>query len=164
MHVFLVRQARPTWIQIHLHHARAAQLARTVPRLVLKGVRTVRWVDSRAMPARHRACSVGWAHMHHWGHRIAPSVPQASRTTMPMPRPRACRVPVGGTPLWVPTRYPARAQLAASAARLATPIWMVQAHRARYAGLASTQLWVRHRAHRVLQARTIMTETHLHHV
>ena len=95
--------------------------------------------------------------MQRQGHRRAPSVPRASRTTTTMRRPHACRVLRANTRRRARTHCRARARWAASAAWLGTPIWMVQARRARYAGLASTQAWGRHRAYRV--QRVDMTTT-----
>ena len=91
------------------------------------------------------------------GHRRAPSVPRASRTTTTMRRPHASRVLRANTRRRARTHCRARARWAASAAWLGTPIWMVQARRARYAGLASTQAWGRHRAYRVQRVDTTTT-------
>ena len=74
-----------------------------------------------------------------------------------MRRPHACRVLRANTRRRARTHCRARARWAASAAWLGTPIWMVQARRARYAGLASTQAWGRHRAYRVQRVDTTTT-------
>ena len=73
-----------------------------------------------------------------------------------MRRPHACRVLRANTRRRARTHCRARARWAASAAWLGTPIWMVQARRARYAGLASTQAWGRHRAYRVQRVNMTM--------
>ena len=74
-----------------------------------------------------------------------------------MRRPHACRVLRANTRRRARTHCRARARWAASAAWRGTPIWMVQARRARYAGLASTQAWGRHRAYRVQRVDTTTT-------
>jgi hypothetical protein len=74
-----------------------------------------------------------------------------------MRRPHASRVLGDDTRRRARTHCRARARWAASAAWLGTPIWMVQARRARYAGLASTQAWGRHRAYRVQRVDTTTT-------
>ena len=74
-----------------------------------------------------------------------------------MQRPHACRVFRVDTRRRARTPCRARARWAASAAWLGTPIWMVQARRARYAGLASIQAWARHRAFRVQRVDTTTT-------
>ena len=124
---------------------------------------TVRWASSRPLAGIHHARSVARAHMHRQGQRSAPSVPRASRTTT------ATRPP----PVWPVCRVDTRRQdrtawrvlvrWAASAARLATRIWMVRARHAQYVRPAGTRVWARRRARRVRRGDTIMTRRQYRH-